>query len=291
MCSCLAYLSVTATIKVTATGVDKGKKLAVIFNYNKIEGLDERLGSYQDVSNFTWNFKKMNFEVKSYTDLTKEDTEKILEEYRTSQDLENVSVWVAIFMSHGDGKNPESFLSSDAKSISMAEDVRFRFNDLNCPFLKGKPKVMIGVCCRSIEDKKDGEHSTTYGKDNTSNKTVGRYEVQNISDDSNTINRLAVDAKAMPCPSTLSNATDFNDMMTIYSCVRGNISYRDEKNGSLFVQTFCNVINKYGYIYDMYRIFAETQREMREKRPYDVIGLGYEPCMDPPLTFTTLYLG
>jgi hypothetical protein len=41
----------------------------------------------------------------------------------------------------------------------------------------------------------------------------------------------------------------------------------------------------------MYRMFCETQREMKKKRPHDATPLqGYEASMDSAMTFGTLYL-
>ncbi|KAF2369011.1 Caspase-like domain [Trinorchestia longiramus] len=176
----------------------EGMKLLLIFNFSIIEGKEERTGSYRDVENLKRTFQDKNFEVTVFEDLTKSDVEKVLEKYRTNQDLKKISALFMIFMSHGDGKNPESFLSYDGQSINMAKDVRFFFNDENCHLLKGKPKVFHGIFCRDITDKEDTHLSSNYDE-------------------------------------STSKLKYFNDMMTIYSCARGKKSYRDGTNGTYLV--------------------------------------------------------
>jgi hypothetical protein len=269
--------------------VERGIKLLLIFNYNNITGMDERSGSHQDVERLKCDFQSIDFEVKDYTDLTKEDTEEKLEKYRLCPDMGKVSVLFMIFMSHGSGKDAESFMSSDAKIISM-EHVKMCFNDLNCPLLAGKPKVMIAVCCRAIEVKGSICSSTEHGYKNDGGDAVTPTENDGIREALNTQRRWAVDGKPIPCLSTMSDERDCNDIMTIYSCAREKISYRHEKNGSLFVQAFCKIIRENFESYDMYRIFCETQREMKKNIPHDATPLaGFEASMNP-LTFKKLCL-
>jgi hypothetical protein len=267
-----------------------GRKFLLIFNYLEIIGEKERTGSERDVENLKRTFEDKDFEVYAYEDLTKESTVKVLEKYRVSPEMRDTSVLFMVFMSHGDGEDQESFLSSDAQSISMEKDVRLRFNDHNCPLLAGKPKVMVGNCCRDKRGTENLRTSPEQKSASTPEDSAMQSENQNIGKAFYPNNRLAVDGKMPPFLSNCDEK-DFNDIMTIYSCVRGKISYRDKINGSLFVQAFCKVITESAHKYDMYRIFTETQREMRLKRPECNSSLeGYEPCMEPPLTFGTLFL-
>ncbi|CAL4217002.1 unnamed protein product, partial [Meganyctiphanes norvegica] len=71
-------------------------------------------------------------------------TEESIIEFTQRKDLRNVDSTVVIIMSHG---NENYFFTQDGGNISFDYIIN-RFNNHNCPELKGKPKFFIFDCCR-----------------------------------------------------------------------------------------------------------------------------------------------
>ncbi|XP_018026872.1 caspase-1 [Hyalella azteca] len=157
--------------------LQNGSKKLIMFNFFKIPGEDDRLGSYRDIETLKKISIAFNFNVEIYEDLVKTDTEKVLDRIQRDKELENTTLLMIVVMSHGDGKNAYCFKSSDGMSVSMEEHIIARFNDINCPQLKGKPKIMVGVFCR---DTKNADTSSRPEEisDNFLNDTVIIYSAK-----------------------------------------------------------------------------------------------------------------
>ena len=75
-----------------------------------------------------------------------------LEMFTKYQEHEDADSTVVAIMSHGKGGNHEQgtmIYTRDCKFL-FSEDILCRFNNINCPLLKGKPKIFLFQFCRYL---------------------------------------------------------------------------------------------------------------------------------------------
>ncbi|XP_018025666.1 caspase-6 [Hyalella azteca] len=295
------------TMDIYQYGLENGIKLLLIFNMNKFLKYKEREGSCKDVENLQRVFGKLGFKIELHVDCNKESVENKLEEIRTNKNGLKISLLMVIFMSHGDGSGSKNFITSDEKSMNLKTEVMTRLNDLNCPSLKGIPKVVVGVFCRTVSEEKPAvspDVSTKFSKMSIdqagdSKLTADATEISDAKINfTNTDARLTdsevedleVDALTMPCLSSLENDQDFSDFMILLSCKEGRFSNRCPLKGTIFIQAFCDVVEKFSKNRDMNNIFCKIQKTMRRMSPPDPRSLeGFEPDIEV-ICFETLFL-
>ncbi|CAG0894757.1 unnamed protein product [Cyprideis torosa] len=145
---------------------------------------------------------------------------------------------VMIIMSHGlkflsdDVILPSDFRMSRPselfhRGIPLAWIVS-RFSDKNCPSLRDKPKVFIVQACRA--------HNYNPGK---------------IPGNWNTILKEKLFKKGWPLPVHCA---------IFKSCVEGMSSFRHVKEGTRFINSFIEAIQKYAYKHNLAQIFQQVRR-------------------------------
>ena len=230
-----------------------GQRLLIIFNWRTFENskdFETREGSKKDVVSLKTIFEKLGFKIEKYSDLSRQKFIDKLEELRQRT---GVDALVVAIMSHGDGKDTNSFVTSDCESFSM-DNVLNMFTNANCPGLLGKPKLFLANFCRTLKKAsftKDKDEPMEVGKHSTESSRGA--QVKQVSD------------------------MDWKDMCIIYGCDRDNNVLRDPSSGSIFIQTFLKVIENYDKIYNPHvnNLFLELQREMERecKRGDEAISL------------------
>jgi hypothetical protein len=186
--------------------------VVIIFNNIEFTNPKEypvRNGSEQDVLNLCTLFRSLNYSVRPpYIDKTEAEMREDINKYATD-DYTSYGCLIVFIMSHGDGSK---IISSDSAIIDLNEFIAPLNRNAS---LMSKPKVFfIQVCRRSTEMTVDND-ATKY-----SSSIHSRFY-----DDTN---RLPKDA----------------DFLFSHSTLEDYVSYRDEDDGSLYIQMLCKAIRE-----------------------------------------------
>lgn len=118
--------------------------LAIIFNHEKfnLPSLKQRNGTEADCANLEATFKLLDFEVRTYHDLTFKELDSIIEDLSKS-DFSDCDCLLITVLSHGE----QNIIY--AKNMSYSTNILYeRFTPENCPSLAGKPKLYIIQACQ-----------------------------------------------------------------------------------------------------------------------------------------------
>ncbi|BES96763.1 Caspase domain [Nesidiocoris tenuis] len=223
----------------------RGNVLIVnIFAYSNVELT--RLGSENDVENLTVLFTEMGYKVACEPKGTKEEIENTLRAWTSQASMGDVDCAIIIFMAHGnEGTTPGSVLiqTGDSKCIE-SEWLIDSLSAVNAPYLVKKPKLVFILTCRG--DLGD------YGTD-----------VRKLT---NFTNGLALESNPFDTSEYKRPSEDIvprlSDILLVYPCAPGKTSFRDEYNGSWFVQEMCRVFRKKAYRDDVETMLKEMDRNI-----------------------------
>lgn len=164
-----------------------------------------RSGSKIDVDKFKKQFEKLNYNVITRSDLSRNQFLDLLKEQTKKKELVNQDIFVAIIMSHGVSEN---VITSDGEKVGYDEIFEL-FSNENCPGLFGKPKIFIFNCCRSpqIHSMNNNEQTIDSCKTNREFKT-------------------------------------FSDVFKVFSTLNSLYSVRDEENGTFFATAFTEAMKE-----------------------------------------------
>lgn len=152
-------------------------------------------------------------------------------------------------------------LSLAAKDKSyFVHNIFQQFTDQNCPTLANKPKIFLIQSCQ-------GERLD--------------FGVQVQTDQ--------VDARPSFERQHLKNFRPQKDFLIAYASVPGFQSFRNEENGSWFIQTLCETIDNYKYDYDFLKILTITSHaiaynKQSENENEKKNGMKQMPCIATMLT-------
>ncbi|WAQ97053.1 CAS1A-like protein, partial [Mya arenaria] len=136
---------------------------AVLLVYEKFIKASKRNGAQQDLCNMkaiatSLGLRQINQGVNKEINLTRENTLKVLEDARIFLSQKNdCQMFVFMISTHGKelpntaarGQKDHALTCSDEELIFLSTDVVQRFNDYNCPKLKGKPKLFFIQACKN----------------------------------------------------------------------------------------------------------------------------------------------
>lgn len=109
---------------------------------NKVQ--DKRIGSHVDVENLSKLFEQLHFDLTHKKNLTRQEFYKELRSFAQNSAHRDADMMILAVLSHGrDGQ----VYASDGLVVET-EDIYARFNNQNCPLLRGKPKFFIVQACR-----------------------------------------------------------------------------------------------------------------------------------------------
>uniref|UniRef100_A0A1I8JD17 ANK_REP_REGION domain-containing protein n=1 Tax=Macrostomum lignano TaxID=282301 RepID=A0A1I8JD17_9PLAT len=208
----------------------------VIINISKFESSSEgeRKGSQFDVERVSELFSKLGFIIDvCKKDLTADEIENYLDCVRNWKELERHGAFVCFLMTHG---REDCIVGSDGKPCKIF-DLTKKFQPKLCSSLAGKPKIFFVQACRGLE--KD----ELLVKRETIDNAGGRFEGTSVLYPSN------------------------SDFLIFYATPRGQVAFRDENTGSYFIQTVCELIEKYYKIEDLMSIMVRVNKRMA-KKPY-----------------------
>ncbi|XP_052767831.1 uncharacterized protein LOC128208310 [Mya arenaria] len=138
---------------------------AVLLAYEKFNNGANRTGGDKDLVNMKKIARDMRLEQinqgeNNEKNLTKHQTLKVLEDARGILSQKNdCQMFVFIISTHGKelpnpsarGQKDHALSCSDGEMLFLNTDVVQRFNDHNCPTLKGKPKLFFIQACRYVD--------------------------------------------------------------------------------------------------------------------------------------------
>ena len=190
--------------------------VVVIFNNKEFTDPHKypiRHRSEKDVSDLCELFDDLNYVVQSpYIDKTKAEMRNIIREY-ASDDYTSYGCLIIFIMSHGDTNN---IISGDSQEIDLKEFITPLKRNTS---LQSKPKVFFIQACRG-NTKMTADDGTATATSSSSNSVFSRFY-----DDKN---RLPKEA----------------DFLYSYSTLEDHASYRDEEDGSWYIQMLCKAIRE-----------------------------------------------
>jgi len=189
--------------------------VVIIFNNKKFtdhKAYPYRHGSEQDVLSLCTLFRGLNYEVAPpYINKTEAKMRKAIDEYAT-HDYTSYGCLIIFIMSHGD---KSKIISSDSEEIDLSEFITPLKRNAS---LKSKPKVFFIQACRG-------------GKEMTANDGDGPSQSS-----SNIVHSRYYDHEHRSPKET--------DFLFSYSTLENHVSYRDEEDGTWYIQMLCKAIRE-----------------------------------------------
>ncbi|CAO1443319.1 unnamed protein product [Diamesa hyperborea] len=178
--------------------------IALIFNHEKFDGEQDRLGTKKDTDDLKAVLEGFEFDVRVSNDLKADEIRNVLLDV-SLEDHSNNNCLLVTVMSHGtkDGQ------ISAADEVYFVEELWENFIGDNCESLIGKPKLFFIQACRGIMV--DPEIVVPKSGDEVDSKSTDPVFV---------IPKLA-------------------DLLVMYSTANGHYSFRNSTNGSWFIQALC----------------------------------------------------
>lgn len=216
---------------------------AVIININKIDGMKSRKGSDIDASNLCTLLQQLHFIVTIYEgeNLTAKNISHKVFEFSQMDAHETADATVVCLLSHGDDGH---IFGSDGERVALDKLFAY-FDEVNCPNLHNKPKIFIIQACRG--DRVDNRTTTSTMGDLTP-------PIDEI-DGPNTLTRS----------SSLACAPSRSDMIICYPTQQGYRAWRNQEQGSWFVQAIVKVFMTYSYCEDICAMMNRVNNMVSQK--------------------------
>ncbi|XP_050413885.2 caspase-3 [Patella vulgata] len=196
------------------------------FTDSKIK-MEDRTGSEKDYNACLQLFTELNFEVKTFGNKTAFQLEEIAQAYSRKDHL-NYECFVMIVMSHGSKGN---IYGVDGEEVEI-ERLTNCFNKVNCPSLKGKPKLFFIQACQDVKQ----ENIT---------QTVITEEEISIS---KKMDKLRISKDASDGDGEAASMTDFVIAM---ATMPGYVSWRRIDIGTWFIQAIVYIFKNYSHQRDI----------------------------------------
>ncbi|KAJ2940881.1 hypothetical protein O0L34_g10141 [Tuta absoluta] len=210
------------------------KNAMIIFNHEKVEGYEDRVGTMEDEKALRDTFLKFGFEIhEPGRNLKKVDLFGALKKF-SEQDFTDYGCVVIVILTHGSSNG--LLLATDEGQRYSERDIISYFKTHTKATLITKPIILIIQACR-------GEASTE------------GVEVRNIA-----LRSLVIPKDAREEFKTYFLPVE-SDMLVFHSSYPGKPSYRPNQ-GSWFIQTLCKLVDKLYLTHDLESIFTEVKREV-----------------------------
>ena len=238
---------------------------AIIFNHNKFMAIsgkktpEIRKGTHRDARDLKHTLYNFGFDTVVETDKTKEDIDDILESVAQAEEENNESDCILV-----------AVLSHGSKGRIRAFDKKYDESDLWRPFLAdkcksliGKPKIFIIQACRGVAvdrgvDLDDAEED---------DETTGEEEEEEEDDG---------DGRSIPAHA---------DFLIVWATPTGYKAARRHNSGSIFIQTFCKILQKYGEKEDFFSLLTRVNSSVA-KEEFKINGVDRKQisCFNSMLT-------
>ncbi|CAK8689143.1 unnamed protein product [Clavelina lepadiformis] len=232
---------------------------AYIFNHYKFKTkIAKRKGTDKDVSNLKTIFEKIGIKCKVFNDLpirqVRDELEKI-----SKKEFSDYSCCFVVFLSHGQ----ENYIWTNDDKL-LYNEVSPYFTSERCESLEGKPKIFIVQACKGNNSATPAEKTT----ENPGEQTDAEEEKEEKEDGVSPAAPIGAD-----CISCFASAT-------------GYVSYRNEYDGSRFIQTLTSVVMEYISDSDWKLDFASLMTIVAER--VSAIGSDKTKQRQMPCTVSTL---
>ena len=224
-----------------------------------------RKGSHHDFIKLRETFEQLQYVVLGFEDLTKQQFKKQLFNVRR-MDHDKYDSFICVIMSHGDEN--DNVITHDKKKLSK-EEILNEFNPQYCSGLIKKPKIFIFQACRG--SKNEGNTAALLSAVDGAEDTVPKDEGAELNlTDELFLNR---DMPSIPTYDKLITVHHQSDTFIGNSTVQNYVSYRNPSKGSMFIQSFCKVVQ-----YTRYEEFQHIMNEVR--RRVSMLSKKYVQCTE-----------
>ncbi|XP_027705387.1 caspase-4 [Vombatus ursinus] len=211
-------------------------RLALIICNIEFKHHSKRAGAEVDIERMKILLEELGYSVKILKNLTSSEMKSALRKFAARPEHISSDSTFVVFMSHGlldriCGKNHHK----DDPDL-LAYDTIFQIlNTKNCINLKDKPKVIIIQACRGLN------HGFTWASDAPEIAEDSQSQLQVFEDDS------------------VQKAHLEKDFITFCSSTPHNKSWRDPKNGSIFIMELIHSFQQYSWCCHIEQIFRKVQ--------------------------------
>ncbi|ESO89044.1 hypothetical protein LOTGIDRAFT_106792 [Lottia gigantea] len=202
--------------------------VAIIINnvsFHPSTQMGERTGSDKDHKALKQRFKELEFDVREFKNLKRDDMESLMKKV-AGESHDNNDCFMCAMLSHGE----EGTIYGFDGPIEIQRLIE-PFKGHNCRSLAGKPKIFFIQACRG--SKLDAGVEQQDSKGSRESETI-EYKVQRIPTEA--------------------------DFLIAYSVVPGYFSWRNSANGSWFVQAISEVFRKYGQKLDLMTLMTRVNK-------------------------------
>ncbi|XP_041362616.1 caspase-3-like isoform X2 [Gigantopelta aegis] len=200
-------------------------------NFDSSTGQMVREGTDVDAERLEERFQDMGFEVKRYDDVTRAKMSALMYD-AASYDHSNADCFGCAILSHGvEGRifATDGYMSLELLVVPFKGD--------RCPSLIGKPKLFFLQACRGSK--------MDYGVE-VSDSTSASSKDEDETDSSNTVTIRKIPIEA--------------DFLFAYSTVPGYYSWRNNQDGSWFIQALCIVLENYATKMELLHMLTHVNR-------------------------------
>ncbi|XP_026564318.1 caspase-1-like isoform X2 [Pseudonaja textilis] len=217
-------------------------RLALIICNIKFEYSNDRLGAEVDLEQLTLLLQDLGYKVETETNLSSEGITTCLKKFAAREEHKTSDGMFVVLMSHGYQDSLCGVHSKDKQSdIFSIKTVFSTFNNINCPALRGKPKVVIIQACR-------GEQNG-YMIENTEDSAASA--AASLQSDSHTV-QFQTDA--------VRRVHVESDFICLYSTTPDHVSWRHPETGSLFINQLIENIKNHAWNCNLEEVFRKVQQ-------------------------------
>lgn len=205
-------------------------KAVVINNKNftpeiERQGYGERAGTDVDATKICSRLKLLGFEVERHHDATRKQMLQAFQD-ASSEDHSDADCFVGVILSHGE----LGYVFGSDGQVEI-EDILQHFKGSNCPSLAGKPKLFFIQACRGRQ----------------LDSGVG----MNVIDAQRDYNPLEGEEIRIPNEA---------DILVSYSTVPGYYSWRNNVNGSWYIEVLVEVLDQCGTEMEFQKLLTRVHR-------------------------------
>ncbi|XP_068936821.1 caspase-4-like isoform X1 [Petaurus breviceps papuanus] len=211
-------------------------RLALIICNIQFEYLSERTGAELDLERMKILLNELGYSVDDLKNLTSLEMESALRKFAARPEHKSSDSTFVVFMSHGILDRICGINHQIDNPDVLAYDTIFKIlNTKNCVNLKDKPKVIIIQACRGVN------HGTAWVSDAPEIAEDSPSQLQVFEDDSVRKTHLE------------------KDFITFCSSTPHNVSWRDTKNGSIFIKELIHAFQQYSWCHHIEEVFRKVQ--------------------------------
>jgi hypothetical protein len=208
---------------------------ALVINNRDFADDEFRTGAEKDLENIKESLQKLDFEVHVEENCNSWEMKNLMLSY-ANMDHSDSDCFLCVIMSHGD---KDAIVGVDGSGVYIKELIYpFKLNTT----LKGKPKLFFINACRGHNDSNMTTASSASGKT--------QQDLVNIEQHPTSLDSFKIPLEA--------------DVLVHYSTVTGYVSFRNENNGSWFIESLSHVLNEKGASHPLSQILMAVNNRVAE---------------------------